>query len=74
MSIAGAVLLIAAGAILRYAVSDSIEGVDLEVVGLILMIAGAVGLVLTFAWIAMARRRAAPVEDARYEERYRETR
>jgi Domain of unknown function (DUF6458) len=72
MSIAGAVLLIAAGAILRYAVSDSIEGVDLQVIGLILMIAGVVGLVLTFIWLGMARRRGEPADRVRYEERYRE--
>jgi hypothetical protein len=47
MSIAGAIILVAVGAILRYAVSDSIDGVDLETIGLILMIAGAAGFVLT---------------------------
>lgn len=49
MSIAATVFLIAIGAILRYAVSDSIEGIDLQVVGLILMIAGVVGFLLTVA-------------------------
>ena len=49
MSIAGAVLVTAVGAILRYAVSDSINGVDLQTVGLILMIAGIVGLFITLA-------------------------
>lgn len=49
MSIAATVFLIAIGAILRYAISDSIEGVDLQVVGLILMIAGIVGFLLTVA-------------------------
>jgi hypothetical protein len=47
MSVAGAIILVAVGAILRYAVSDSIDGVDLETIGLILMIAGAAGFVLT---------------------------
>lgn len=47
MSVAGAIILIAVGAILRYAVSDSISGVDLQTIGLILMIAGAAGFVLT---------------------------
>jgi len=39
-------LLIAIGAILRYAVNDSLEAVDLEMVGLILMIVGAVAFVV----------------------------
>ena len=47
MSVAGTIILIAVGAILRYAVSDSINGVDLQTIGLILMIAGAAGFVLT---------------------------
>jgi hypothetical protein len=39
-------VLIALGAILRYAVNDSIEAIDLEIVGLILMIVGAVAFVV----------------------------
>ena len=57
MSIAGAIALIALGAILRYAVNDEIESINLETVGLILMIAGVAGLVLTFVWQSMNRRR-----------------
>ncbi len=45
MSIGAAVVLIALGAILRYAVTASVAGVSLATVGLILMIAGFVGLV-----------------------------
>ncbi len=47
MSVAGAIILMAVGAILRYAVSDAVDGVDLQTIGLILMIAGAAGFVLT---------------------------
>jgi Domain of unknown function (DUF6458) len=57
MSIVGGIALIAIGAILRYAVNDEIESIDLQTVGLILMIAGAAGLLLTFVWMAMNRRR-----------------
>jgi hypothetical protein len=46
MTIGAAIFTIAVGAILRYAVSDSIDQVNLQEVGLILMIAGAAGLVL----------------------------
>jgi hypothetical protein len=40
------VVLVAVGAILRYAVNDSIESVNLQTVGLILMIAGVVAFVV----------------------------
>lgn len=46
MTIGASLFLIAIGAILRWAVSDSIEGVDLTVVGLILLIVGVIGLLL----------------------------
>lgn len=49
MSIAAAVFITAIGAILRYAVNDNIQGVDLQTVGLILMIAGIVGLAISLA-------------------------
>jgi Domain of unknown function (DUF6458) len=67
MTIGTSIFLIALGAILRYAVSDSIEGVDLAVAGLILMIAGAIGLLIGL-WMALAARRRydAAYEDAAY--------
>jgi hypothetical protein len=46
VTIGSSIFLIAVGAILRYAVTDEISGIDLEVVGLILMIAGLVGLAI----------------------------
>jgi hypothetical protein len=42
MTMGMGLLLIAIGAILRYAVNDSWDAVDLTVVGLILMVVGAV--------------------------------
>jgi hypothetical protein len=59
------ILLIAAGAILRYAITAHVEGVDLDVVGLILMIVGAVGLFLSVLWMTMwaDRRRAGVATD-----------
>jgi hypothetical protein len=54
MSIGGSVFLIAVGAILRYAVTATVSGVSIQTVGLILMLAGILGLVLSalymFAW------------------------
>jgi hypothetical protein len=44
MTVGGSIFLIAVGAILRYAVTDTVNGIDLQTVGLILMLAGAAGL------------------------------
>lgn len=49
MTIGLAIFLIAVGAILRYAVTASISGIELQTVGLILMIAGVIGLVIALA-------------------------
>ena len=47
--------LIVLGAILRYAVTWDPEGVDLDVIGLILIIAGAVGLCIWLIWFLVSR-------------------
>lgn len=47
MSIGASIFLIAVGAILRFAVADTIDGVALGTVGVILMIVGAIGLLVT---------------------------
>ncbi len=49
MTIGAAIFIAALGAILRYAVSDSIEGIDLRTVGTILIVAGVVGLLAGLA-------------------------
>jgi beta-lactamase regulating signal transducer with metallopeptidase domain len=57
MGIGTSLFLIAAGAILRYAVSDSISGVDVQTVGLILLIVGVIGLLISlFMTFAYSRR------------------
>jgi len=56
MTIGSSIFLIALGAILRYAVTASVAGVDIQVVGLILMIAGAIGLVIGLFMMTAARR------------------
>jgi len=48
MGISLSLLLIAAGAILTWAVSAEASGIDIQVVGVILLIVGIVGLVLSF--------------------------
>jgi hypothetical protein len=69
MSIGSSVFLIAIGAILRYAVTATVSGISIQTVGLILMLAGILGLVLSaFYLLAWRPRRAgAVVERARYE-------
>ena len=46
MTIGASLFLIAAGAILRYAVTAKVDWINLNTTGLVLMIVGALGLVL----------------------------
>jgi hypothetical protein len=69
VSIAGSIFLIAVGAIIRYAFTFEIEGVDREVLGLILMIAGIVALAISLTWMfvwSSSSRRQAAAPDERY--------
>lgn len=54
MGIGTSILLIAVGAILRYAVTVTVSGIELQTVGLILVIVGIVGLVISLAVLFMA--------------------
>lgn len=56
MTIGTSIFLIALGAILKYAVTASVAGIKIETVGLILMIAGAIGLVIGLFLLTQARR------------------
>jgi hypothetical protein len=53
VTIATAIFLIAVGAILRYAINVDTDVVNIETVGLILMIAGGAGLALSLLWELM---------------------
>ena len=55
MTIGGSLALIALGAILKFAVTASVAGIDVQTVGLILIIVGAVGLVLGLMFLSRAR-------------------
>jgi hypothetical protein len=57
MTIAASIFLIAVGAILRYALNLHVEGVSIDMVGLILMLAGLAGLVLGFVQYFLWTRR-----------------
>ena len=43
------IFLIAVGAILRYAINVTVEGVEIDTVGLILIVVGIIGLVISLA-------------------------
>ena len=60
MGIGTSIFLIAVGAILKYAVTAHVSGVNLDTVGLILMIVGIIGLLLSLFWMTIwaDRRRA----------------
>jgi hypothetical protein len=80
MGIGGSIFLLALGAILAFAVNAHISGLDINVVGWVLMAAGLVGLIITI-WYWNSRRRtvvspARPVVrgDGQVVSEYRETR
>lgn len=56
MTIGGSIALIVLGAILRFAISFSTAVVNLQLVGVILMLAGAVGLIISLTFLARRRR------------------
>jgi uncharacterized membrane protein YidH (DUF202 family) len=49
MGIGTSILLIAVGAILRYAVNVTVEDIEIDTVGLILIVVGIIGLVISLA-------------------------
>jgi sulfite exporter TauE/SafE len=63
MGLGTSIFLIALGAILRFAVSVTTRGFNIHTVGVILMIVGVVGLIITLLWMTMwaDRRRARTV-------------
>jgi hypothetical protein len=58
MTIGMSIFLIALGAILSFAVTATVAGIEIQTVGVILMVAGAIGLVIGLFLFASDRRRA----------------
>lgn len=54
MATGTSIFLIALGAILTFAVDVTVEGLDINAVGVILMIAGAIGVIVSLLWIDRA--------------------
>jgi len=60
MTIGASLFLIAVGAILKYAVTANVSFIDLRITGVILMVIGVLGLVLSLFFGASARSRETP--------------
>jgi Co/Zn/Cd efflux system component len=56
MGIGTSIFLIAVGAILYFAVNASISGLEIQTIGLILMVVGAIGLVVSLFLMSSSRR------------------
>jgi hypothetical protein len=72
MTIGASIFLIAVGAILKYAVDVTVSGVEIQTIGLILMIAGVVGLIIGLFLLTTADRRRGVAYDDRDVVRERE--
>jgi hypothetical protein len=75
MGLGSSLFLIAAGAILRYAITVTSHAVNLKTVGLILMIVGVVGFVVWLFWMVMwaDRRRTVDAPPSAESQQYRNT-
>jgi protein-S-isoprenylcysteine O-methyltransferase Ste14 len=62
MTIGSSILLIAIGAILRYAVTATVSGISIQTIGLILMLAGILGLILSMFYLLAWRPRRTAAE------------
>lgn len=70
MGIGASIFLIALGAILTFAVHATLSGVSIQTIGVILMIAGALGLIVTLTIFAPRRRAVGGVVEERvYDDR-----
>ena len=74
MGFGASIVLIATGAVLRWAVTDNLDNVNLATIGLILLIVGIVGMIASFlfwsSWGGFGGYRRTRTSDGRvYEER-----
>jgi hypothetical protein len=66
MSFGASLFLITVGAILHFAVTATLVGIDIQVVGTILIVVGVIGFVISL-WMYFSRRPAAgPPQPPRY--------
>ena len=62
MGIGTSIFLIATGAILYFAVNADVSGLEISTVGLILMIVGILGLIISLFLMSQASRRGVPAD------------
>ena len=63
MGIGTSIFLIAVGAILKFAVTDTVSGIELATIGLILIVVGILGLAISLLYANSVGRRGAVVQD-----------
>jgi hypothetical protein len=64
MSLGAGIFLLAVGAILAFAINVDVPGIDLTVVGYILMVAGALGIILGIVLLTRRHRSVATTRTA----------
>jgi hypothetical protein len=52
MAVATSLLLIAVGAVLAYAVTYEVSGIEIDTIGIILMVVGVIGLLFSLLFLA----------------------
>jgi uncharacterized membrane protein len=70
VGIGTSILLIAVGAIMRWAITVDVDWIDIQTVGLILVVVGVIGLVVSFLWVALANDRRRDARTARERDVY----
>jgi hypothetical protein len=63
MGIGTSLFLIAVGAILYFAVDASVSGIEITTIGIILMVVGVLGLLISLFFLSSARRDRTVVRD-----------
>jgi hypothetical protein len=63
MTIAGSIILIMLGAILTWAVEFDLAGLDINIVGVVLMLGGVAGLLFGLYRIRLTRRAVGPIDE-----------
>jgi Domain of unknown function (DUF6458) len=63
MGIGTSLFLIALGAILKFAVNASVSGIEIATIGVILMVVGIVGLIISLLFLLQHRDRGTVVQD-----------
>jgi uncharacterized protein DUF6458 len=64
MGIGTSILLIAVGAILRFAVTATVSGIDIATVGTILLVVGVIGLLISLLYMTLWADRTRPAPPA----------